>query len=170
MYIPGYVLFLAGAFGLGHLLLYRDAARLWALRGLVLTGVMGLADGLGENLFLFQALGRIEDGADPDVLLAAAARFALLKWTLAVPLAVTAAWILVLLLARLRRPQKVVSGRKNRTEPVVSHAYDVAAGGEPLGRPRCDRSAARPARLGATPGVDQTADRGRRSGLRHSAR
>ncbi|KUH35524.1 hypothetical protein ATE80_28745 [Streptomyces kanasensis] len=126
MFIPGYALFLAGAFALGHRLLYRDSARLWARRGFVLTVVMALADMVGENLFLALALYRIKDGAYPDALLAAAACFALLKWTLAVPLIVTAFWILGLLLARgLRPPPRVVSGELNRSKPEI-----VAAGAE----------------------------------------
>ncbi|WAU78328.1 patatin-like phospholipase family protein (plasmid) [Streptomyces sp. Qhu-G9] len=128
MFIPGYTLLLAGAFSLGRLLLYRDSARLWALRGLVLTGVMALADAAGENLFLAEALGRIKNDTYPDLPLAAAACFALLKWTLAVPLAVTAFWVLGLLLARgLRPPQKVISGKTGRTKPKISYTYDVAA-------------------------------------------
>jgi hypothetical protein len=128
-FIPGYALFLAGAFGLGRLLLYRDSARLWALRGLVLTGVMVLADAVGENLFLAWALCRVEDGAGSDVQLTAAACFALLKWTLAVPLGVTAVWVLGLLLARgLCRPQKFVSGENGQKKPEIEYVSHVIAG------------------------------------------
>ncbi|MEU3909967.1 patatin-like phospholipase family protein [Streptomyces sp. NPDC029721] len=147
-FIPGYAAALAGAFGLGHLLLYRKATRLWALRALFLTPVAVAADCV-ENVFLWKALDRIK--ADPNGPLPPLARvlrggpeqhlernlqwasqFAQLKWALVIPLVAAAALTVVTLCSRrLLAPAMVRTTSKDRTRPVVAYAdHPAAAGGE----------------------------------------
>lgn len=128
MFVPGYAAALAGAFGLGHLFLYRESTRLWARRALVLTPIPVVADCV-ENLFLWKALNRL--AADPVPDLTRAAYFAQVKWALVVPLAAAGLLILVTLSCRLvLAPSFVRSARADRPRPVVAHAYRLADGTE----------------------------------------
>ncbi|WP_159402051.1 MULTISPECIES: patatin-like phospholipase family protein [Streptomyces] len=143
-FIPGYAAALAGAFGLGHLLLYRKATRLWALRALFLTPVAVAADCV-ENVFLWQALNRIK--ADPNgpvppraALLSGgpehdlernlqwASHFAQLKWALVIPLVAAALLTVVTLCSRrVLAPSLVRGTTEDRPRPVVEYADQPAA-------------------------------------------
>ncbi|MET9466665.1 hypothetical protein ABZY44_18030 [Streptomyces sp. NPDC006544] len=128
MFIPGYAVALAGAFGLGHLFLYRESARLWARRALALTAVPVAADCV-ENVFLWRALNRL--AADPVADLTRAAYFAQVKWALVVPLVAAAVVIVVILSCRrVLDPSCVLSARVDRARPVVAHAHALVAGTE----------------------------------------
>lgn len=115
-FIVSYTAALAGAFGLGYLLLYRKSTRLWARRALVLTPVAAAADCL-ENMFPWKALERIEAdphrpvrsragglrlGAEPDLErnLQWATYFAQVQWALVIPLVAAALLIVVTLFCR----------------------------------------------------------------------
>ncbi|MFD3700046.1 hypothetical protein ACFWUZ_28645 [Streptomyces sp. NPDC058646] len=146
-FIPGYGAALAGAFGLGHLLLYRKSTRLWARRALILTPVAVAADCV-ENIFLWKALDRIKTDPDGPVLpwvgvlrpaverdlernLQWATYFAQLKWALVVPLVAAAVLIVVTLFCRwVLKPSLVRSARKDRPRPVVAHAHRITGGTE----------------------------------------
>ncbi|MEW1636848.1 patatin-like phospholipase family protein [Streptomyces sp. NPDC093801] len=148
-FIPGYAAALAGAFGLGHLLLYRKAVRLWALRALLLVPVAVAADCM-ENVFLWKALDGIK--ADPngpvlplaDVLrggpehdlernLQWAGHFAQLKWALVIPLVAAAALTVVTLCSRrVLAPSTVRSTSEDRPRPVVAYVDQPAAAGQDL--------------------------------------
>ncbi|KPI20629.1 Patatin [Actinobacteria bacterium OV450] len=137
-YVPGYGAALAGAFGLGHLLLYRKSTRLWARRALLLTPVVVAADCV-ENIFLWKALDRIKAAPDGPVLpwfgvlrtaaerdlernLKWATYFAQVKWALVVPLVVAAVLIVVTLYCRrVQDPSVLTSGREDHPRPVVAH-------------------------------------------------
>nr|WSX47921.1 patatin-like phospholipase family protein [Streptomyces sp. NBC_00974] len=128
MFIPGYAMALAGAFGLGHLFLYRESTRLWARRALVLTSVPVAADCV-ENVFLWRALNRL--AADPVPDLTWATCFAQVKWALVVPLVAAAILIVVTLYCRrVLDPSFVQSTREDRPRPVVAHAHALVAGTE----------------------------------------
>ncbi|MFJ3518495.1 hypothetical protein [Streptomyces sp. NPDC090131] len=128
MLIPGYAVALAGAFGLGHLFLYRESTRLWARRALVLTSVPVAADCV-ENVFLWRALNRLASDPVPD--LTRAAHFAQMKWALVVPLVAAAVLIVVTLCCRrVLDPSFVRSAREDRPRPVVAHAHRLVDGTE----------------------------------------
>lgn len=128
MFVPGYAAALAGAFGLGHLFLYRESTRLWARRALALTPVPVVADCM-ENLFLWRALNRL--AADPVPDLTRAAFFAQVKWALVVPLAAAAVlFVVTLYCRRVLDPSFVHSAREDRTRPVVAHAHRLTDGTE----------------------------------------
>ncbi|MEU8431488.1 patatin-like phospholipase family protein [Streptomyces sp. NPDC029216] len=148
-FIPGYATALAGAFGLGRLLLYRKVTRLWALRAVILTPVVAAADCV-ENAFLWKALDRIK--ADPmgpvlpfaDALrrgperdlernLEWASHFAQLKWALLIPL-VAAALLTVgtLCSRRVLAPAVVRTTSEGRPRPVVEYVDQPAPAGEDL--------------------------------------
>ncbi|MFD5513486.1 hypothetical protein ACFWIB_37905 [Streptomyces sp. NPDC127051] len=138
-YVPGYGAALAGAFGLGHLLLYRKSTRLWARRALILTPVVVAADCV-ENIFLWKALDRIKAAPDGPVLpwfgvlrtaaerdlernLQWATYFSQVKWALVVPLVAAAVPIVVTLYCRrVQDPSTLTSGREDHPRPVVAHA------------------------------------------------
>ncbi|MFZ3492905.1 hypothetical protein ACODT5_06660 [Streptomyces sp. 5.8] len=128
MFVPGYAAALAGAFGLGHLFLYRESTRLWARRALALTPVPVVADCV-ENLFLWRALNRL--AADPVPDLTRAAYFAQVKWALVVPLVAAAILIVVTLYCRrVLDPSFVRSALEDRPRPVVAHAHRLTDGTE----------------------------------------
>ncbi|UQX04603.1 hypothetical protein [Streptomyces sp. RerS4] len=128
MFIPGYAVALAGAFGLGHLFLYRESTRLWARRALALTSVPVAADCV-ENVFLWRALNRL--AADPVPDLTRASYFAQMKWALVVPLVAAAILIVVTLCCRrVLDPSFVRSAREDRPRPVVAHAHRLVDGTE----------------------------------------
>ncbi|MFD9302547.1 hypothetical protein ACFWCB_07600 [Streptomyces sp. NPDC060048] len=128
MFIPGYAVALAGAFGLGHLFLYRESARLWARRALALTPLPVVADCV-ENIFLWRALNRLAAEPVPD--LAWASYFAQVKWALVVPLVAAAILIVVILYCRrVLDPSFVRSAREDRPRPVVAHAHRLVDGTE----------------------------------------
>lgn len=128
MFIPGYAAALAGAFGLGHLFLYRESTRLWARRALALTPLPVLTDCV-ENIFLWRALNRL--GTDPVPDLKWAAYFAQVKWALVLPLAAAAVLIVATLCCRrVLDPSFVQSAREDRPRPVVAHAHRLAGGTE----------------------------------------
>ncbi|GHE45769.1 hypothetical protein CP980_34420 [Streptomyces vinaceus] len=136
--IPGYGAALAGAFGLGHLFLYRKSTRLWARRALYLTPVVVAADCV-ENIFLWKALDRIKAAPDGPVLpwagvlrtaserdleryLQWASYFAQVKWALVIPLVAAAVVVVVTLYCRrVQDPSLVQSGREDHPRPVVAH-------------------------------------------------
>ncbi|MBT2468385.1 hypothetical protein J7E97_10970 [Streptomyces sp. ISL-66] len=128
MFVPGYAAALAGAFGLGHLFLYRDFTRLWARRALILTILPVVADCV-ENVFLWRALDRLATDPVPD--LTRAAHFAQVKWALVVPLAAAALLIVVTLYCRrVLDPSCVHSALEDRPRPVVAHAHRLVGGTE----------------------------------------
>ncbi|MER5730470.1 hypothetical protein ABT084_19405 [Streptomyces sp. NPDC002138] len=127
-FIPGYTLALLGVFGLGSCFLFRQMSRRYAVRALAATLVMAVAD-LGENLFEYRALDRLATGADRDW--AAAAWCSLLKWSIALPLAGAAVWILVTLIARAVLHRVRVANAPPCEEPArVQHAHRLADGSE----------------------------------------
>lgn len=132
--ILGYGIGLAGAFGLGFVFLYRQAARRWALRGLLLTSVPVMAD-VAENLLLRSALTRLEAhrrngiplNGDMDGVLRWAGYSAQLKWAALVPLLLAALWILATLGARRAlHPARLTTGEMGRNQPEARKAYEVA--------------------------------------------
>ncbi|MFF4364772.1 patatin-like phospholipase family protein [Streptomyces sp. NPDC001594] len=144
-FIPGYAAALAGAFGLGRLLLYRKATRLWSLRALFLTPVVVAADCV-ENVFLWKAMDRIKadpagprppltgvlDGGpelDLERSLQWAGHFAQLKWALVIPL-VAAALLTVATLCsrRLLTPSLVRSPAEDRPRPLVGYVDQPVPG------------------------------------------
>ncbi|MFJ3881637.1 patatin-like phospholipase family protein [Streptomyces sp. NPDC090077] len=141
--IPAYTAALAGAFGLGHLLLYRKSTRRWALRALILTPVATAADCV-ENLFLWKALARI--GADPRGPLPGSAtdphlqrnlewasHFAQLKWALLIPLVAAAVLaVTTLCCRRVLDPCELRCAQRDR-RPVWAYAHHPA--GDPQTAP-----------------------------------
>ncbi|MET3984931.1 hypothetical protein [Streptomyces sp. PvR034] len=127
-FLPAYTLALLALFGLGSCFLHRQVSRRLAVRGLGATLVMAAAD-LGENVFEYRALDGLASGQDGD--LAKAAVFALLKWSLALPLAGAAGWIGLTLLARLVPRRARVTNAPPCGEPVrVQEAHRLADGSE----------------------------------------
>lgn len=142
--ILGYTAALAGAFGLGHLLLYRKSTRRWALRALILTPVVAAADCV-ENIFLWMALNRIKADpygsvvpwpggglrrvAEPDLQrnLQWASYFAQVKWALLIPLVAAAVLtVSTLYCRRVLDPCVVRSARKDHRRPVWAYAHRPA--------------------------------------------
>ncbi|MEI5102658.1 patatin-like phospholipase family protein [Streptomyces sp. PmtG] len=165
LFVPGYAAALAGAFGIGHLLLHRESVRRWARRGLALTAVVVLAD-CGENVFLWRALNRLD--GDPVADLTWASCCAQVKWALVVPLAAAALLMVLTVGFRVLWPPSVARRPQADgadTPAVVAHAHRLANGTQEWndpdvilppaaphdGEPRSEWTAPGPERPGETP-------------------
>ncbi|MFJ3925158.1 hypothetical protein [Streptomyces sp. NPDC090022] len=139
--VPGYALIGAALFGFGCCFLYRTVSRRFAVRGLWAMAAIAAADVL-EDLFLLRGLERLGPAGDGD--LARASWCALLKWSLAGPVAAAALWITVTLLARLVLGRAALHGTKDAGRPRVQYAPLLADGSQPWDDPDVIAPAAAP--------------------------
>ncbi|MFJ4778764.1 hypothetical protein [Streptomyces sp. NPDC088762] len=137
-FIPGYTLLLLAVFGFGSCFLYRRVSQRFAFRCLAAAGMLAAAD-ICENVFLYRALDGLGTGADGDW--QRASWCALLKWSIAGPLAAAALWIVLTLAARfvLLRRAEVKNAPPTPPfafrDPVVQKAHELANRGVPWSAP-----------------------------------